>query len=452
MELGDQASADAGGGTNWRKRLRHMRTIAALRGQDVDSSVLNGLDADATRAAADNPEHSDAGRAAAASALAARGEAPGRWRLAVPGFIRARDLARGQKLFFGWGRVVRKWSGLAFYLGFVALIVGAGLVQQALERQQSALTEQLIACQYRAECDGLPAMSVARADDALASSAGEPQRLQIPEDSYRAALNQSDGLWIEDEDSFAMVAGPAATLLGIPLLVWFFSSAFRRRPARVLLLRKFNVRAYAEPLERAISNEFRPFGHIASLSDKFIRRDLFGWLSMATLSLGNPLAAAWFVIGSPIRFGYRLFDRSGMGPAVVLNARDFRNLARRLRDRIGLNLQVAFTSKEAFLVRTSDAWWKQVVRLFFDSSDVILVDLTKVTSGTEWELDTIRDENFAARCVFIALWGQAEEAEATLRARGIANACHFYAPDGHMVDRQRFRAAMLGAMSATHPT
>jgi hypothetical protein len=394
MELGDQASADAGGGTNWRKRLRHMRTIAALRGQGVDSSVLNGLDADALRAAADNPEHSDAGRAAAASALAARGEAPGRWRLAVPGFIRARDLARGQKLFFGWGRVVRKWSGLLVYLPLLLVLAVA----------------------------------------------------------FYLETTTTTSLAVVAPGALETLFGLIGAIFLVPLLTWFFASALRRKPARVLLLRKFNVRAYAEPLERAISNEFRPFGHIASLSDKFIRRDLFGWLSMATLSLGNPLAAAWFVIGSPIRFLYRLFDRSGMGPAVVLNARDFRNLARRLRDRIGLNLQVAFTSKEAFLVRTSDAWWKQVVRLFFDSSDVILVDLTKVTSGTEWELDTIRDENFAARCVFIALWGQAEEAEATLRARGIANACHFYAPDGHMVDRQRFRAAMLGAMSATHPT
>lgn len=379
---------------DWRKRLRNMRTLAGLKREDADASALDGLDADELRAAADNPDHSEAGRALAASRAPA-----GRWRLAVPGFINARDLARGQKLFFGWGRVLRKWSGLAFYLVFLA-ILAAAFIGTSVEV--------------------------------------EPSRVVIangPDDA--------------DLDTIYGFVGLAALL---PLLIWFVASALRRKPARVLLLRKFNVRAYSEPLERAISNEFRPFGHIASLSDKFIRRDTFGWVSTAVLSLGNPLALAWFVIGAPIRLVYRLFDRSGMGPAVVLNARDYRNLARRLRDRIGLNLQVAFTSKEAFLVRTSDAWWRQVIRLFFDSSDVILVDLTKVTAGTAWELDTIRDENLLARCVFIALWGQVEEAQAALAARGLTNACHAYAPDGHMVDRHRFRAAMLGAMSATHPS
>lgn len=385
----------------WRKRLRNMRTLAALSRADPDASALDGLDADALRAAADNPEHSEPCRAAAFAALAVRGEPAGRWRLSVPGFITAGDLARGQALFFGWGRVVRKWSGLSIYA-----ILGGVFVAAALSPEQAPLTTET---RFWFEWFGL----------------------RLDSDIVFATL----GL---------------VTLAAIA--IWFFASALRRKPARVLLLRKFNVRALSAPLERAISNEFRPFGHVASLSDKHIRRDLFGWMSMATLSLGNPIAAVWFIVGAPIRFVYRLFDRSGMGPAVVLNARDFRNLARRLRDRVGLNVQVALTAKEAFLVRTSDAWWRQVVRLFLDSSDVILVDLTKVTAGTAWELDTIRDENLAARCVFIALWGKAEEAEATLRARGFSNACHFYAPDGHMVDRVRFRAAMLGAMSAAHPT
>lgn len=370
----------------WRRQLKNMRTIRALTGAGADPAALVELDADALRAAADNPDHGETGRAAAAEALRQLGALAGRWRLAVPGFIGARDIARGQKLFFGWGRMVRQWSGAATYLIFIGVLLTA-----------------------------------------LAVEAGD------------ANVELSDDL---------------AGALGLSVLalvgLWFFSSAFRRHPARVLLLRKFNARALSEPLEKAISNEFRPFGHIASLSDKFIRRDLFGWVPMALLSLSNPLAAPWFLIGAPVRFVYRLFDRSGMGPAVVLNARDYRNLARRLRDRVGLNVQAALTSKEAFLVRTSDAWWRQVVRLFFDSSDVILVDLTKVTDGTAWELDTIRDEGLAARCVFISLWGQGEAAEAVLRRWGLANACYFYAPDGHMLDRARFRAAMLGAMQATH--
>jgi hypothetical protein len=139
-----------------------------------------------------------------------------------------------------------------------------------------------------------------------------------------------------------------------------------------------------------------------------------------------------------------------MGPATVLNARDYRNLARRLRDRIGLNLQVAFASKEALPVRTSDPWWRLVVRLLMQSSDAVIVDLSRVTAGTAWELDVIRNENAAPRCVFIALWGKAEEAQDALQRWGFSNACFYYAPDGEMQQRNQFRAAMLEAMRATH--
>jgi hypothetical protein len=234
------------------------------------------------------------------------------------------------------------------------------------------------------------------------------------------------------------------------ILIWFFASILRRKPARLLLLRKFNNRDLAEPLERMIAHELRAYGHVASLSDKFIRRDYFGWVQMALLSITNPLAAIWFVVGLPVRFVWRLFDRSAMGPATVTNARDYRNLARRLRDRIGLNAQIALVSKEAFLVRTSDAWWKMVVRLLMDSCDAIVVDLSQVTAGTAWELDVIADESAAKRCVFVALWGKLEEAEAALAVRGIQATVHHYAPDGEIQRRRPFRAAMLDAMRATH--
>ena len=236
----------------------------------------------------------------------------------------------------------------------------------------------------------------------------------------------------------------------LALGVWLASSALRRRPARIALLRKFNERALSAPLERAIAHELRPFGHVATLSDRHIKGDAWGWLSTALLSFANPIAAAWFVIGAPVRLVWRMFDRSRMGPAVVLNARDYRHLARRLRDRIGLNLQVAFAPCEALPVRTSDAWWRAVVRLLLDSSDAVVVDLSRVGEGTAWELDLIRDEQAGARCVFISLWGKAEEAQAALQRWGFANTCFYYAPDGEMQRRAQFRAALMEAMRATH--
>ncbi|HVY85513.1 MAG TPA: hypothetical protein VG943_10295, partial [Caulobacterales bacterium] len=133
----------------------------------------------------------------------------------------------------------------------------------------------------------------------------------------------------------------------------------------------------------------------------------------------------------------------------VLNARDYRNLARRLRDRVGLNLQMAFTSKEAVRVRTRDPGWTLTARRLLDSADVIIVDLSEIGAASDWELETIRAEDAAARCVFVSLWGRADAAEAALKARGFSNRLFAYAPDGESQHRGAFREAMLGAMRAT---
>jgi hypothetical protein len=380
--------------------LKDMRTVDALRAHAPENDAVARLADRVLRAAVHNPDHSEAGRAAAQEELRARGISVDPWRLRVPGFISARDLERrGARLFFGWGRAVRVWSGWALFAILIGLISAA-----ALSPDRAPLTTET--------------------------------RFWI----------DFAGMRFDSDDAFAVLGLSVLSLIG----VWFAASAFRRNPARILLLRKFNERSLSAPLERMIAKELRPYGHVASLSDRHIKRDAFGWLSLAPLSLTNPVAAMWFAIGAPIRFVYRFFDRSAMGPAVVLNARDYRNLARRLRDRIGLNIQVAMTSKEAFLVRTSDAWWQMVVRLFMNSSDAIVVDVSQVTEGTAWELDAIAAEGAASRCVFVSLWGKAEAARAELARRGIANACFHYAPDGEMQNRAQFRAAMLAAMRATH--
>lgn len=396
MNPADQA--DTGG--DWRMQLRDMRTLSDLRADTPQIDALRRLSDRALRAAAINPDHSEAARQAADEELRARNAGAGRWRIAVTGFIRPRDLERrGDKLFFGWGRATRLWSGRAIYAVFAMVVALAFLSPQgAVEIGDPAFTFNIL------------------------------------------------GAELDSELVFGVIGAAALSAI----FIWFVSSALRRHPARVLLLRKFNVRAVSMPLGRVIAHELRPYGHVASLSDKHIRRDMFGWVQMALLSLSNPLAAIWFVVGLPIRFAWRLFDRSAMGPAVVLNARDYRNLARRLRDRIGLNVQVAMVAKEAFLVRTADTWWRLVVRLLMDSSDVIVVDLSQVSEGTAWELDVIRDENAGARCVFVSIWGRAAEAEAALRERGFPHDCFYYAPDGEMQRRGQFRVAMLAAMRATH--
>lgn len=402
MNGADQAAIEG----DWRMHLRDMRTLRTLQNGAPAEDEIRRMPDRVLRAAVQNPDHSEAARAAAEAELRARSITAERWRLVVPGFIQPDDLERrGDKLFFGWGRAVRVWSGRGVFAGLLAMLAFAFTHQISIDQWQ-----------WR--------------DGVLVAS------------SFREFVSMVEALQIVGY----LLAGCVLP----SLLVWFFASALRRHPARITLLRKFNVRHLSEPLERVLAQELRPYGHIATLSDRYIRHERFGWLQTALLSLGNPLAALWFVVGLPIRFVWRLFDRSAMGPAVVLNARDYRNLAARLRDRIGLNVQAAMVSKEAFMVRTSDAWWRMTAQLLMDSSDAIVMDLSQMSEGVGWELDLIRDSGAERRVVFIALWGKLEEAEAALAARGIDAVVHHYAPDGEIQRRPQFRAAMLAAMRATH--
>lgn len=405
-----------------------MRTRGALRRTSLQPGaqrLVSRLPDAALAAAAANPAHSEAGRAAALGELQRRGVAPGEWRLAAPGFLTEAALARGERLFFGFGRAVRVrlgWAMLPIVLVIVALIVWA-----------EPASDRLLAA---ALAEGL--MDPASAEDANLMIWSEPEgqaalsRLPAGEDADRVRIA-------------GLLAYPITFLFMACGLGWALATAFRRRPARILLLRRFNDARIAKGLGRFLSSELRPFGHVMSLSDKHLRRSRFGWVRLAILAPGNPLAALLLLISGPVR----LVDRSRFGPAFVASAWDYRNLARRLRDRIGLNLQVAGTQKEAFLIRTSDEWWKMVVALLFDSCDAVVVDLSEVSSGTEWELERIRALDFSASTVLVARADRYEYAERVREQWGIQAPLFVYDGLGEATERRRFRAAMVAAMRAT---
>lgn len=129
-------------------------------------------------------------------------------------------------------------------------------------------------------------------------------------------------------------------------------------------------------------------------------------------------------------------------PALVRDARDYRQLARRLTNRVGLNFRAALSP---IPVRATHAWRPVVAHLLMDSSDAIVVD---VSNGDDLLL--IQREYPIERCVFVALWGKLAAAEAMLQANGIAAPCFHFAPDGEIQHRGAFRAAILDAMRATH--
>jgi len=339
MNGADQAAIEG----DWRMHLRDMRTLRTLQNGAPAEDEIRRMPDRVLRAAVQNPDHSEAARAAAEAELRARSITSERWRLVVPGFLRARDLEGSE------GRLRSKWTREG-RLGAIAL----------------------------------PPFLI----------------LLLVQPTAREFL------------------GAAIAFIVMCAAVVFLGAALRRHPVRVMLIRKRDEHHLSAPLDKALRTGLADYGHILEFSDRQLPATPLNQLT------------------------------SGHGD--VLNARDYRNLALRLSNRVALNLSTALSGKRALSVRCTQAWWRTTGHLLGDSSDILLADLSQVGQGVPWELDLVEEMGAQRRCVFIALWGKLEEAEAALAARGIDAVVHHYAPDGEFQRRPQFRAAMLAAARATH--
>ncbi|MBI3439546.1 MAG: hypothetical protein HY054_13025 [Proteobacteria bacterium] len=316
-------------------QLDDMRTVSALRLREPSADAVARLSDRVLRAAAQNPDHSEAGRAAAAEVLRARGLSVDPWDASVRGFLKLRNLDRGDMLFFGsMGALVRDLSGAVAFWSAVLLFMSIGA---------AALTG--------------------------AAPGGEALRTFL-----------------------APTAGISAT-------VWFLASVFRRKLARVTVLRSGGHNGAA--LRRFIHRELRAYGHIISLSAD-----------------------------------------SGAG-VTVRSASSYRAVAQRLRHRTVFNLRMLFSEGEGLALSADEAWLSLVVGMLARSSDVLIVDMS---AGSSWAWSELQRLGLLNRAVFVADWSKQDAAESGLHALEIAQPCFVYAPDGEVQRRSRFRTQMLGAM------
>lgn len=309
-------------------RAQEMRTFGWLRSSAPAPGAADRLTDRALHAAAANPDHSEAGRAAAAHSLRARSITVSPWRVRVESFLRQEDLERGEAFFF---HGARRWFSALAALGATTAI---GLI------------------------------------------------------AWRAT---------SAPDLDLRPSAAAAAIAAIALALWFIASVLRARPARLTVLGGDDI-----ALRRMLRVELKPFGHVARMD--------------------------------------------APDAPIVSSAAGYRALARRLRSRIALNFASAVSRRAPLLVRASEAWTPLVRRLLTDSSDAVIVDL----SDSLEPLHAVTEGDVALnRCVFVTLWGRIDEAEAALRDAHIDAPCFFYAPDGEMQRRSRFRAALLSAMRAS---
>jgi len=388
MGTPDQA-ADGG---DWRMQLKDMRTAPALRAEYPPRDAAERLPDRALIAAAQNPDHSAAGRAAAAEAARARNVTVTPWRLNVPGFLAPGDLDKGQRLFFGWGRRVRVWSALACVLVLVVAIALGGVAVRQMAATEQAWVAQQIVCAERGACPSADNPIVVVALDA---ETGASNTHALSPEEYLVQLRSPSA----DEGVLrAIVLGVFVIASVLPFaLLWLAATLFRRRPARLAVFAPPPSALTRAPLARFIRRELRPFGHVL---------------------LHAP--------DGPIR------SANGYRAAAILMA-----------NKLAMNLRAAHPSGVALRIGGAGGWAPLTRALGEGSADALIVDLSQDADAALAALGAN-----PARCVFVALWGKLDEAEAALHARGINAIVHHYAPDGEIQRRGAFRAGLLKAMGA----
>lgn len=373
--------------TEYHRRLAHWKTHAVLASPRADRAAIDRalarLSNEELATAGANPDHSEAARIAAADALHARGGSGAPPALIAPGFLSERFVDgvipngnHGGERWLGW------FGALAFWVSVIAFFV----VTEPLNRLQ----EDALVAAHQAGALSDADFAVRNVEVAVNSTT----RGQAYMD--RASLTPFVAAYKTQEQLGRVMLLSA---LGAGAL-WVFGRMLRSRPARVLLLRKFNNTEVDYRLRRFAKRYLSPLGHVYTLADKHFRRPIFDiWPLLLYISptVWAPILALvpWDLVRG------RLNGSSAGGRIRIWSARQFRQFAQRIAERVASNTQVMASRRGAIAVRTSDAWWQPVVKLLMLSADVIVVDLSDVASGTEWELDRLSELNLLDRTVFV---------------------------------------------------
>jgi hypothetical protein len=196
----------------------------------------------------------------------------------------------------------------------------------------------------------------------------------------------------------------SAAATGILILITV-GLRFRARALRILLLRPFGEREMTDALKEFVCENIGPTGYVFTLSDRHYRPNL--WLRLfAELRGGFFAFLAMYVIGPLLRNSRRI--------ATVKSERTFRRLQKKLLRQLRPSFFSFLAGEQAFNIRSTDAWWQLCIRMLMQSCDVIVVDLSKIKAGTEWELKELHSRSLLEKCIFVAAEASCNDLERAL--------------------------------------
>ena len=241
--------------------------------------------------------------------------------------------------------------------------------------------------------------------------------------------------------------GVMTLFLYVPLglLTWMGALLFRNRALRILLLRPFDENELTPALKRLVLKNFGPNGFVFTLSDRHYKPSV---LARITEFLQNGPA---MIVYLAVIYVFGPFLHNSKRLRSVSSNFGYRALTGDLRQNVKLNYWSLLSGDAAFNIRSADAWWQTCIHLLMNSSEIVVVDLSKVKPGMVWELERLQALGMLAKCIFMVSEANANQVAETLARHfpsGQPPIVHVYSSKGRIADRQRFDAQLHLMMKA----
>lgn len=206
----------------------------------------------------------------------------------------------------------------------------------------------------------------------------------------------------------------------------------KTRP-NIILLRPFGAPNLSRPLRRFVPNYLGPFGSTYTLSDKGYKPFILTTIFERLAGIGQ------YVVG--------FFLKPSRRAGIIKDERTFLNLARR----ISRSRRPSFTSflsgDQAFNVTATNDMWKIVVDMMLHSAEIVVMDITQIGAGSEWEIRLMEERGLIHNCVFISQNSKELDARHLLVLMGInPKRLHLYDERGIVENQSYFYDQLVAAI------
>jgi hypothetical protein len=220
------------------------------------------------------------------------------------------------------------------------------------------------------------------------------------------------------------------TLAAATVLACIAGFVVRRGMVRLLLLRPFGEAQMTAALKRVVRDRLAPLGYVYTLSDRNYRPS-------TTMSLMAFFGQVRHVLAPILRPSLRL--------ATVSDESSFRDLLVALSPGFEISAKSAYAGGQAFNIRSTDNWWKRCIDVMIHSTEIIVMDVSRVSTGSTWEIVQMRRRALLDKCVFIVQEQYQQDGAQLLRELlpgGSMPRIHAFRSTGEFLDLQAFQAAI----------